>query len=212
MSDTAVRAFIQARMSSKRFPGKVLAPLNGRPLVAHVISQVAEAIPRNQITVATSTEASDDPLAYYVSRIGIPVFRGPLHDVFKRFRLCLKAFPCDWFFRICSDSPMLQSELLQTMLQYEGRRDVDLVTNAQVRTFPIGHSAEMVNSKTFAGIDCRSLSDTEKEHVTRVYYSNPSAFSIVNIESGDIQLAETSWAVDTLADMHRLESAIADSG
>ena len=212
MNNSAVRAFIQARMSSKRVPGKVLAPLNGQPIVKHVISQVAEVIPWNQITVATSTEESDDPLAYYVSKIGIPVYRGALSDVFERFQLCLKEFPCDWFFRICSDSPLLNSELLQTMLQYKDRRDVDLVTNVQVRTFPIGQSVEMINSETFAEMILSNLSSEEKEHVTKMYYDRPAKFKIINIESRDIRSAQTSFAVDTLEDLNRLQKTIDHDG
>ena len=36
-SPPTVRGFIQARMSSARFPGKVLAPFRGRPVIAWVI-------------------------------------------------------------------------------------------------------------------------------------------------------------------------------
>lgn len=207
-----VRAFIQARMSSSRFPGKMLAPFNGRPIIANVISQVAQVIPKDLITVATSTEESDDPLVYYVTGIGISVYRGPLHDVFERFQGCLRKFPCEWFFRVCGDSPLLDVESLKTLLRYASRRDIDLVTNVQVRTFPIGHSAEMLNSSTFAGIDLGRLSPKEKEHVTKVFYNNPEEFRIVNIESDDPGMARISYAVDTLEDLIRLERSLPGYG
>ena len=53
--------FIQARMSSARFPGKVLAPFNGEPLIKGV-DQVSKISNINDIVVLTSTELSDEPL------------------------------------------------------------------------------------------------------------------------------------------------------
>lgn len=65
----------------------------------------------------------------------------------------------------------------------------------------------MINAATFARIDPNQLqSADEKEHVTRVFYNHPEKFEIINIESGDPELAKVSWAVDTLEDLLRLES------
>lgn len=203
-----IRAFIQARMSSKRFPSKVLAPLAGRPVIAHVISQVVQVIPSDRIVVATSTEESDDPLTNYLRRIGITVYRGPLDNVFDRFQLCLKEYPCTWFFRVCADSPMLDSALLQTILTYSSRVDVDLVTNVFRRTFPKGQSVEMLNAATFASIDPSRLTPEEQEHVTKIYYNNAAEFRIINIESADPLLANESFAVDTFEDISRLEKIL----
>ena len=206
-----LRAFIQARMSSKRFPGKVLAPLRGKPLIAHVIAQVARVIPPERMTVATSSEPSDDPLACYVKESGISLYRGPLEDVFKRFQLCLKEYPCSWFFRICADSPLLDSTLFQTMMTYGDRSDIDLVTNVYPRTFPKGHSLEMVYSATFAGIDPTTLTAEEKEHMTKVYYHHPQEFRILNIESTDPASSKTNLSIDTPEDLFRLEALLPES-
>jgi spore coat polysaccharide biosynthesis protein SpsF len=209
MSGLTIRAFIQARMSSRRFPGKVLAPFNGQPIILRVISQVAQIVPAAQITVATSIEQSDDPLASYVQRLGISVYRGALDNVFERFQLCLRENPCSWFFRVCADSPLLDSNLFKTMLRYASDDRTDLVTNVQVRTFPRGCSLEMINAATFARIDPNQLqSADEKEHVTRVFYNRAENFEIINIESGAPELARESWAVDTLEDLLRLEGTM----
>lgn len=203
-----IRAFIQARMSSKRFPGKVLAPLAGRPIIVHVISLVAQVIPAERIVVVTSIEESDDPLACYLRDIGINVYRGSLDNVFERFQLCLGEYPCAWFFRVCADSPVLDSALLQTMLTYSSRMDVDLVTNVFPRTFPKGRSAEMLNAATFASIDPKRLTLEEQEHITQIYYNNPAEFRILNIESADPLLANESFAVDSFEDIFRLEKVL----
>jgi len=195
-------------MSSARFPGKVLAPLQGRPIIEHVVSQVAQVIPEKQIIVATSTERSDDPLACYLEELGISVYRGDLNNVFGRFQSCLQAHPCEWFFRICADSPLLESKLLGMMLPHTEGPAADLITNVQVRTFPRGHSVELIKSDAFAGIDSQRLSPAEKEHVTKFYYNHPAEFRIINISSENPALAEVNLAVDTIDDFHRLEEAL----
>ena len=111
-----VRVFIQARMSSQRFPGKVLAPFNGKPLIAQVIWRLTQVISADAVVVATSMEPTDDPLAAYVRELGIAVFRGPLSNVFRRFQLCLETYPCTWSVRICADSPLPSSDLLQGVM------------------------------------------------------------------------------------------------
>jgi spore coat polysaccharide biosynthesis protein SpsF len=178
--------------------------LNGRPVIQHVLNRVAQAVPFEAITVATSQDASDDPLAAYLKAMGVSVFRGPLEDVFARFQLCLKTFPCPWFFRVCADSPLLDGKLFPRMLE-ERQRDIDLITNVQVRTFPRGQSLELINAETFARIDPATLAADEKEHATKVFYSRPEHFRIVNLVSGDPELAKQSYVVDTIDDLRRLE-------
>jgi spore coat polysaccharide biosynthesis protein SpsF (cytidylyltransferase family) len=204
-----VRAFIQARMSSSRFPGKVLAPFRGRPIKAHVIAGVAQAMPIDRIVIATSRDTSDDPLASYARDLGIAVYRGPLDDVFSRFQECLETFPCEWFFRVCADSPLYDGALLSTVSKRSANRDVDIFTNVYPRTFPKGHSVEMINSATFAGIKTDRLSSEEREHVTKFFYARPSEFRIVNMESSEPSQPEINLCIDSIEDLHRLENLAA---
>ncbi len=202
-----LRVFIQARMSSTRFPGKVLAPFHGKPVIAHVIAAAARALPRGCIVVTTSVEPADDPLAGYVRDLGVAVYRGELDNVVARFQACLAAHPCDWFFRLCADSPLIDPGLLEAAMHYAGRPDIDLVTNVFPRTFPRGQSVEMLRAKTFAALDAGRLTPQQKEHATQIYYYHPERFKIVNLEADAPAPAEASYAVDTLEDLGRLEHA-----
>jgi spore coat polysaccharide biosynthesis protein SpsF len=199
-----IKAFIQARMSSTRFPGKVLAPLGGRPMISWVIERVGMVLLKENIIVATSDEESDDPLACYVGQLDVKVFRGPLDNVFERFRLCLAANPCEWFFRISADSPLLNSGILKTMVSYADE-SLDLVTNVQKRTFPHGHSVELLNAMTFAKLDSTRLSMEDCEHVTKFYYSHSDEFRILNLENMDADYAKMNFVVDTFDDLRRIE-------
>jgi spore coat polysaccharide biosynthesis protein SpsF len=209
VTERETRVFVQARMSSRRFPGKVLAPFAGRPLIDHVLEQVAKALPRKRIVVATSTEPSDDPLVAYLRECGVKICRGPLDDVFGRFQECLNTHPSAWFYRVCADSPVLDPRLFGWLQERSGA-DVDLVTNVCPRSFPKGQSLELVNSDTFRTISGAHLSAEQREHVTQVFYDNPSRFRIVNVVSSDARLSRTSVAVDTLDEFRALEQAHVD--
>lgn len=200
-------------MSSSRFPGKVLAPFRGFPLLHHVIERVARVIPRSRITVATSTEFTDDPLAGYAATLGVRVHRGPLDNVFERFRGCLAEYPCDWFYRVCADSPLIRPDLLGSLAHHADPAQADIVTNVFPRTFPRGLSAELVRSAAFMAVDGRVLTPAEREHVTLHFYNHPDHYRIVNVPNPErIPDGGDSYTVDTLADIHRLEDAVAAAG
>lgn len=188
-------------MSSSRFPGKVLAPLGGRPVIDHVLDRVTSVL---GAVVATSDDRSDDPLAEHVGRRGIPVFRGSLLDVFERFRRCLAAFPCAWFVRVCADSPRIDPDLLRRATACADR-DLDLVTNVFPRTFPRGCSVEMVRAETFSRL-VPATAD-QREHVTKIFYDHPDRYRILNFESDDATQASVNLCVDTPEDLRRLERA-----
>jgi spore coat polysaccharide biosynthesis protein SpsF len=193
-------------MSSRRFPGKVLAPFRGRPIIWHVLDRVARALPEVPRVVVTSTDPSDDPLAAYLASIEVACFRGPLDDVFERFRLAARDRGAKWLLRICADSPLLDAHVLTAVV---GAFDpaLDLVTTTAPRTFPKGHNAELINAQTFAAIAASELDDEDREHVTRFLHRNRERFRVKNVESGDPALAQQELAVDTIEDLHRLERA-----
>jgi len=193
-------------MSSARFPGKVLAPFRGRPLLASVVERVARAVPA--VVVATSEDPSDDPLAAYAPKLGVDVFRGPLDDVLGRFQGAARAFPCEAFVRISADSPWMDPDVLRRVLA-EFREDLDLATNVHPRTFPKGHSVEVLRTSTFLAIDAAALTPEQREHATLVYYQSPGRFRLRNVSSADPALAAKNFCVDTLEDLRRLEGGAA---
>src|SRR5690242_13905088 len=77
---------IQARTGSRRLPGKVLLPLAGAPLLQRMIERVLAARPRRpfQVVVATTVDASDDPIASLCGEIGVRCVRGHPTDLLDR--------------------------------------------------------------------------------------------------------------------------------
>ncbi len=199
--------FIQARMSSSRFPGKVLAPFRGEPLIDHVVAAVETVLP-GRVVVVTSDRPSDEPLVAYLERRGIPTCRGPLGDVFGRFRSCLRRHPAEYVLRISGDSPLHDPDILERVLGEGAALRPDLVTTVFPRTFPSGRNAELIRAELFEAVDPDELGPDDREHVTPYFYRNQERYQIVNVafEAGRDRAAPKGFAVDTVEDLRRLES------
>jgi spore coat polysaccharide biosynthesis protein SpsF len=192
-------------MSSRRFPGKVLAPFRGEPIIRHVVRAVETALPEVPLLVVTSVERSDDPLVAYLRDLGVDCFRGPLDDVQARFREALSAHPCDWVLRICADSPLLDVDVLRRVVEARAS-DIDLVTTTEPRTFPKGQNAELIRTRSLLAIPDGDLDAEDREHVTRLFHRHPDRFRLVNVVRNGASAAHESVAVDTIEDLLRLES------
>jgi len=201
-----VQALIQARMSSVRLPGKMLAPLKDLPVIDRVIAIAAGVVGISNTIVVTSTDPSDDPLEAYLSSSGVRVFRGDLENVFRRFVDCLTQYPCCNFFRICGDSPFLDGNLLREALRRMEQHPQDIITNVFPRTFPKGQSVELIDAECFLSIDQDALDDEQREHVTKVFYRQPGAYRIGVIRALNDMSDHPGWCVDTADDLKRLEA------
>ena len=75
---------IQARISSKRFHGKVLKKLNKIPIILNVVNCIKKSMYVSDIIVSTSNEKSDDILVDLLKKYKVNVFRGSLNNVALR--------------------------------------------------------------------------------------------------------------------------------
>ncbi|MET0555090.1 MAG: spore coat protein, partial [Vicinamibacteria bacterium] len=80
----SVHVVVTARMASARCPGKALAPLAGRPLLAVLLLRMRGARGTDGLVFATSTNPENDALAEVADALGVRVFRGDEDDVLRR--------------------------------------------------------------------------------------------------------------------------------
>ena len=80
-----VRAVVQARMLSRRLRGKSLIAVAGKPLLARVLERLEAMSFLNDIVVATTPDAADEPIVALVSSRKIGCVRGDREDVLSRF-------------------------------------------------------------------------------------------------------------------------------
>ena len=91
-STNSASAIILARLSSSRFPGKVLKFLNGMPLLDHLLLRLNKSECFSEIILATSTDSLDDDLVTWANCRNIKIcIIGSLSNVFQDFmkQVCL---------------------------------------------------------------------------------------------------------------------------
>jgi spore coat polysaccharide biosynthesis protein SpsF len=169
-----VVAIIQARMSSSRLPGKVLLDIAGQPMLARVVARTAKAATVHQILVATTTDASDDPVAARCEAMGIPCTRGSLDDVLDRYYQAASQSKADIVVRITGDCPAIDPVLIDDCVNTLLEGSYDFTCNRLpppfTRTYPIGLDTEVC---TFAALEKAWNEATEifhREHVMPYLY------------------------------------------
>ena len=201
-----INVFIQARMSSSRLPGKVLAPIFKQPLIKNLLDNLALHIPKENIVVLTSEEISDDPLSAYIEKLNYAVFRGSLNNVFQRFVDAVNAHPCEYFVRLCGDSPFIDGNLVKYVIDKAALQRYDVLSNVFSRRFPKGQSVECMRSSLFSQIGSHMLSDEEKEHVFPYIYKNKHLYKCFFMEHLN-NCSHINQCVDTLEDLMRLSKS-----
>jgi len=191
---------LQARMSSSRLPGKVLADINGQPMIYWQLQRITKAEGIDGLVVATSRDSSDDELADYINKLGVEVSRGSLADVASRYADVLRRKKCDYFIRLTGDCPLTMPELISEMvLDYEAQPS-DYYSNTLNLSYPDGLDTEFISTSAFADLQKYTLNSAEREHVTLGIYSRPEKFSLRNKQS-KINLKHHRWTVDTAEDL-----------
>lgn len=199
-------AIVQARMSSTRLPGKVLRHLNGKPILGHLLDRINHSELFDRIVVATSDESSDEAIEAYCNSRRIACVRGSLQNTKERFLRTLELHPCRYFCRINADSPVYDASLARQAYDIIQSANSEIVTNALRRTFPVGQGVEVLDTELFREM-CRKYPEPD-EHVTSVYYKNPTKFKIDSFEAR-ANYSDVRLAVDTQKDFDIMESMLA---
>ena len=172
-----VIAIIQGRMSSSRLPGKILADIAGQPMLQRVFMRTSRAATVTETIFATTTDASDDPVAEYCHFSGIPFTRGSQFDVLDRYYQAAKRAKADVVVRITADCPVIDPVLIdnvvKTLLE-TGDWRFDFVANRLPppyhRKYPIGLDVEACTFKVLELAWKEAKEPQHREHVMPFFY------------------------------------------
>jgi spore coat polysaccharide biosynthesis protein SpsF (cytidylyltransferase family) len=172
-----VVGIIQARMGSRRLPGKMLMPLGGRPLIDWIASRAAGSQLCNQIVVATTELHADDPLAEWCRRENVECFRGSPDDVLDRYFHCARRHGATHVVRLTGDCPLLDPRIIDRVvaLALDDER-VQYATNCEPATFPEGMSAEVLPMDVLDMAHRQASLANHREHVTLYVRLAPERF------------------------------------
>ncbi len=136
MSDLTYAIGIPARFDSTRFPGKPLALLAGKPMIAHVIER-AIAAELGQVIVATDHQGIADVAREYGASVCMT--RSDHESGSDRLAEAMADVACDVVINVQGDEPLIDPAAIRAVVSpFETQADLHMATLAH----PIRHAAD----------------------------------------------------------------------
>ena len=208
-------AILQARMGSSRLPGKVMMEINGRPMLDWVITRARRAKLVDEVAVATTMDASDDPIEAFCKAHGVPVYRGDVFDVLDRYYQAARTFQADTIVRLTADCPLLDPYVVDQTVRRFFAESADFAANRLPppfkRTFPIGLDTEVCSFAALERAWKEADQKYQREHVMPYLYDEEGRFKVVVVNNPE-DFGDQRWTVDTPEDLEFVRQVVAGFG
>ncbi len=171
-----VLCLIQARIGSRRLPGKVVKNLIDKPVLEHIVERLRLSRMINEIVVTTGTDKRNDPIERLCQNIRVKCFRGSEEDVLKRFADASELFSCGSIVRVSGDSPCIDPYVIDDIIRYFKDHNVPLATNSGPKKmecgYPWGFDAEVFGYDVLQNAFRKAKKPYQHEHVTPFIYEH----------------------------------------
>lgn len=204
----SVNAIIQARCGSTRFPNKVFALIDGKPLLWHVVNRLKYATKIDDIIVATTVSEKDDKIEQWCKENNVYCFRGSEENVLNRYYSASEAFPSEYVVRITADDPFKEPKVIDAVITKLIEEGYDHVTNNLPPSFPEGLDCEAFKKSALDRSEKEAETAFEREHVTQYIYHHPEIFKIGNVSNPE-NLSYLRWTIDKDVDFEMVKAVYA---
>lgn len=162
-----IAATIQARMNSKRFPGKMLKKISNKTIIEILVNRIKRCKEIDKIIVSTSKNKKDNELATFCkNKLQIDVFRGSENDVLSRITNTVKKFGINIHVECFGDGPFLDPSLIDTFIKKFKKSKYDCLTNTIKTTYPPGQDLLVYHGKSLIRLNkLVKNNDKLREHV-----------------------------------------------
>lgn len=203
-SRDGIVAIVQARMASTRLPGKVLADIDGEPMLSRVVVRARRSKHLDRLIVATSVEPEDDPITELCAELGFEYSRGSAMDVLDRCFQAAREFEAQTVVRLTADCPLIDPGVIDQTIEafFAVETGADFATNRLPweRTFPIGLDTEICTMEALEIAWQEAEEQHQREHVMPFLYENPDRFRILHVQN-EVDYGHLRWTVDTADDL-----------
>ncbi len=170
-----VVAITQARMGSSRLPGKVMAPVLGRPLLEWHLARLRRSERADAVVVAAPDLAESAPIVELCARLGVAVVLGSQDDVLSRYALAARRFEAEVVVRVTSDCPFIDPELVDRTVGALLEGGLDYAT-LDTGHYPRGLDVEALTRAALDAAQAEAEDPYEREHALPFVYRRPERF------------------------------------
>lgn len=194
---TKVHVCLQVRSSSNRLPFKCLLPINNLESIKILIKRIKSK--KYTTNILTSNNKSDDYLCDKLKNEKINIYRGNLHNVYKRYiQFANKLKESDIIVRITGDNLFVDKNIIEEIINFYKKNSYNYVSiNRQKSKLPYGIAVELFNLKTLKKWKAKSLYD--REHVTAKIIRNEKKCGYY-IKNNNLQFYNLRCTIDNIKD------------
>ncbi len=199
---------VQARMTSTRLPGKVLADVEGRPMLAQQIRRLRACHAIDEILIATTENTTDDPIVDLSRQEQIGWFRGDEQDVLGRYVGAARQANADVIVRVTADCPLIDPGVIDRVVKEltDHAHELDYASNVIRRSYPRGLDVEAFFFDTLLRLDRMGHSQTAREHVTTFLRSERPDLFVYRDVVDQQDNADLRWTVDAPPDLELIRT------
>jgi len=156
----------QARLGSSRLPGKVMMRIGHRSMLSLHLQRLLNSTRASMTVVATTNEEGIDLILNECISIGVNVYRGSLLDVLDRFYQAARKFHANIVVRVTSDCPLIDSSLVDELIEKLVTENLDYCSNTLTEDFPDGQDIEVFTFEALEQAWLEAKLKSDREHVT----------------------------------------------
>ena len=195
-----IGVIIQARLKSKRLPGKILMDLGGRPMIWHLWHRLAEL--KLPIIIAVPEGEAREISSAIRPREEVFINEGPEDDVLARYHYAARGMALDAVIRVTGDCPLIAPEAVRRVL-YPFQtlyRAHPYMANDLLASYPDGLGIEIFTVSALERAHILADKPEQREHVSpfmrRDKLNNP-----LNISCPINGIADLKLSIDTQEDL-----------
>lgn len=203
-------AVIPVRMGSERLPGKVMASIQGQPLLGHLLNRVQRCTTLDDVVVATSINSENDCIEVFCNQRGVTVFRGAEEDVLDRMLKALLWYRADTGVLIFGDGPLIDSQIINKAVGFfYANPGYDLISNGLLTTWPPGMEVEVFKVEVLADAAGRCQDPQIREHGTLFIRQHTEIYRLHNLAAPEeLHRPDLSFEVDVAEDIRVIEALL----
>lgn len=193
---------IQARTGSQRWPGKVLEPIDGIPMIDRVIAQCN----KTGLDTFVAIPENDEKLICYCTENNISFITGSENDLIDRYYTTMTKLGAIACLRITCDCPFLFPQEVLWVKHEAERLGLDFCTNGYppTRSTPDGIDCEYYSMALIKWMRSFVLGGTYHEHLPLWLYDHweevESLFAIGHVD-WPVNLSKVKFSIDSNVDV-----------
>ena len=199
---TRIIGLVQARTNSSRLPKKVLAQIEGKPLVWHIVNRLKRVQKITDVVISTTNNDADKQLCRFAESENISYYAGSEEDILDRLYQTWKKFNASILVKVNGDCPLVDPTVIDRGLEMylETKKTPDLVVNTIKNTFPDGMQFGIFNFHTLTNLWLEIRDKFWREFIYMYLVENRKIFKILNLEN-PTNLSHLRWVVDYPEDL-----------